>query len=310
MFAGIRPRCNKLSLKLLDFADSIRESDVRLRRYFPFARRGNLMIRRILAAGCVLATATVAIAAETEGQRKLGEGIPVFNGKDLTGLYVWTQENGREQPEAFASVTDGVLRISDEGMGYVATEESYGDYQLSFEFKWGKLSRPSKYVRNSGLLLHGHGTDGASGGRWISSVECQLAQGCEGDFILIRGKGKDGERVDSTLSSFVSIGDDNRPRWDPEDGKLTTYSGRQFWWNNHEVGFKELIDTRGKNDRASPLGEWTKVEATCDGDRITIKINGHTVNEAVKVSPASGKICFQGEGYEIFFRNFNMHALK
>lgn len=267
------------------------------------------MLIRFALVSCAIAIASIVSAAD-DGQRKLGEEISIFNGKDLTGLYVWTEEHGREKPEAFASVSDGVLRISDEGMGYVATEKAYSDYYLSFEFKWGELKKPSKYVRNSGLLLHGHGPDGAAGGRWISSVECQLAQGCEGDFILIRGKGEDGRTLDSTLSSYVSIGDDKRPRWDPKDGKLTKYSGRQFWWNDHQVGFKELIDTRGTSDRASPLGEWTKVEAICDGDKITIKINGHTVNEAINVSPASGKLCFQGEGYEVFFRNFKMHALK
>ena len=192
----------------------------------------------------------------------------------------------------------------------MATRKSFKNYHLALEFKWGKLRRPSKYVRNSGLLLHGTGPDGAAGGRWISSVECQLAQGCEGDFILIRGKDKDGNRIDGTISSHVSLGADKRPRWNPNGGELTKYSGRQFWWNDHQVGFKELIDTRGKDDRASPLGEWTKVEATCTGEKITIKINGHIVNEAVRVAPAEGKIALQGEGYEIFFRKIKMWELK
>jgi hypothetical protein len=34
------------------------------------------------------------------------------------------------------------------------------------------------------------------------------------------------------------------------------------------------------------------------------------VNECVEAAPAEGKICFQGEGYEIFFRNIKLHALK
>jgi len=259
---------------------------------------------------CLVGCATVANAKEVGDSPQVGEEIPIFNGRDLSGWYTYTERSGLKDAEDFASVSDGVLRISDEYMGYVATERAYGNYYLTFEFKWGELRRPSKYVRNSGLLLHGHGPDGAANDRWISSVECQLAQGCEGDFILIRGKDEDGKRVDSTLSARVTIGPDKRPRWDPEDGKLTRYSGRQFWWKDHQVGFKELIDTRGKNDRASPLGEWTKVEAICDGDKITIKINGHTVNQAVNVSPTRGKIALQGEGYEIFFRNIEMHELK
>ena len=255
--------------------------------------------------------ALIALASCGFGEEppQLGEKIPVFNGQNRSGFYTWTEEAGLNRDEGFASVTDGVLRIADEGMGYVATEKEFENYLLSFEFKWGELRRPSKYVRNSGLLLHGHGPDGAAGKRWISSVECQLAQGCEGDFILIRGQDKEGKRIDSTLSSKISIGDDRRPRWDPQGGTLTKYSGRQFWWNDHQEGFKELIDTRGEHDRASPLGKWTKVEAICAGDTITIKINGHTVNQAVDVSPAKGKIALQGEGYEVFFRNIVMHKL-
>lgn len=268
------------------------------------------MLVRIVFVLPILLCASAAIADDTQQALQLGKEIPIFNGKDLTGLYVWTEGSGLKDPDKFATVKDGVLRISDEDMGYVATEKAYDNYHLSFEYNWGELRKPSKYVRNSGLLLHGHGPDGAAGKKWISSVECQLAQGCEGDFILIRGKGEDGKAVDSTFSAYVTNGEDKRPRWDSKGGELTKYSGRQFWWNNHEIGFKELIDTRGKNDRASPLGEWTRVEAICDGDKITIKINGHPVNEAVSVAPAAGKICFQGEGYEVLFRNIRLHELK
>lgn len=268
----------------------------------------------MLARSCCLIAAILsaasALADDAKDAPRLGKEIPIFNGQDLGGLYVWTEETGREHPEAFASVKDGVLRISDAAMGYVATEKEYENYYLSCEFKWGELRKPSKYVRNSGVLLHGHGPDGAANKRWISSVECQLAQGCEGDFILIRGQDEKGQRIDAALSSYVSVGADKRPRWDPTGGELTRYSGRQFWWNDHEVGFKELIDTRGKNDRASPLGEWTKVEAICEGETITVKINGHAVNQAVAVAPAKGKIAFQGEGYEVFFRHIKLHELK
>jgi hypothetical protein len=241
---------------------------------------------------------------------KTGKEIPLFNGKDLSGFYTWLEKTGREDPEHAVQVKDGILRIGAEDMGYVATEKSYENYHLSFEYKWGELREPSKYVRNSGLLLHGHGPDGASGKRWISSIECQLAQGCEGDFILIRGKGADGKPLQNGFSAYVSPGADGRPRWDADNGKLTVNAGRQFWWNKHEAGFEELIDTRGKDDAASPLGEWTKVEAICDGAKVTIKINGTPVNECVDASPAAGKICFQGEGYEIFFRNIKLHELK
>ena len=89
----------------------------------------------------------------------------------------------------------------------------------------------------------------------------------------------------------------------------TVYSGKQFWWSQHEAHFEELLDTRGKNDIASPLGQWTKVECICDGNQITIKINGTVVNECYDVYPASGKILFENEKDEIYFRNLEIRPL-
>ena len=74
--------------------------------------------------------------------------------------------------------------------------------------------------------------------------------------------------------------------------------------------FKELLDTRGRWDLASPLGEWTKIEAICVGARIAIKVNGVTVNETYDVFPAGGRILFQNEGHEVFFRNAILQPAK
>ena len=94
-----------------------------------------------------------------------------------------------------------------------------------------------------------------------------------------------------------------------EGGKPVKYSGRQFWWSKHEPFFKELSDTRGKDDVASLLGEWTRVEAICSGKKITIKVNGETVNEALDADPAAGKVMLQAEGHEVFFRNLEIRPI-
>ncbi|MBJ7346618.1 MAG: DUF1080 domain-containing protein, partial [Gemmataceae bacterium] len=104
------------------------------------------------------------------------------------------------------------------------------------------------------------------------------------------------------------VGEDGKTRWQA-DGKKTIYSGKQFWWSKHQPFFKELIDTRGSNDAASPLGEWTKVECLCKGAKITIKINGVTVNECFDANPAAGQILLQSEGHEVFFRNMEIRPL-
>lgn len=238
------------------------------------------------------------------------EVIRLFNGKDLSGLYTWLKETKGDDPKHVFSVEDGVIRVSGAGNGGITTERAYKDYHLIVEYKWGKETFGAKYVRNSGVLLHGTGPDGGAGnGAWLASIECQLAQGCNGDFIVIRGKDRDGATIPVMITSDTLLGPDRRTRW-KKGGMPTVYSGKQFWWSLHDPDFKELIDTRGKNDVESPLGEWTRVECICAGNRITVVINGTTVNECYDVFPAAGKITLQTEGFEILFRKFELHPLK
>lgn len=235
--------------------------------------------------------------------------IRPFDQKDLGSFTTWLKKTGREDPEHVFRLENGILRCGDEDLGYVATRDAYQNYHLSVEYRWGRKNPHDKYVRNSGVLLHGVGPDGAQNGVWMTSIECQLAQGCEGDLILIKGKTADSSPNPATITSTTRVAEDGKTRWQKE-GKPTVYSGKQFWWSKHQPFFKELIDTRGENDVASPLGEWTKVDCLCHGSRITIKINGETVNECLDANPAAGKILLQSEGHEVFFRNLELRPLS
>jgi hypothetical protein len=235
--------------------------------------------------------------------------IRLFNGQDLTGWYSWLKGTGRQDPQGVFSVRDGVIHVSGEGAGYLATEKAYRDYHLIVEYRWGKRTDGSGYVRNAGVLLHGVGPDGAAHGVWMTCIECQLAQGCEGDLIVIRGKDADGKTLPATITCETELAADKKTRWKP-GGTKTVYAGKQFWWSKHEPGFAEKLDTRGKSDVASPLGQWTRVECLCDGARITIKINGVTVNECFDTWPAAGRILLQNEGNEIEYRVLELHPLK
>jgi len=234
--------------------------------------------------------------------------IRPFNGKDLSGFQSWLSKVDQREGQKNYSVKNGVIHISGEGMGYLATVDSYKNYHLSIEYKWGDRTDGSKFVRNSGILLHATGPAGNARGVWMASIEVQLAQGCEGDLIVIHGKDENGDVIPVDITSNTSIAADGRTRWKKE-GRPTKYSGKQFWWSNHAVGFKELLDTRGKHDVASPLGQWTKVECICDRHRITVKINGKTVNQCYNVFPTAGKILLENEKNEIYFRNFEIRPL-
>ena len=239
------------------------------------------------------------------------QAVALFNGKDFSGLYIWLRASGPKDPHEVFSVRDGAIHMKGgEHRGCVTTRRAYKDYHVSVEYKWGEQTDGGKYVRNSGLLVHATGADGGAGrNAWMPSLEIQLAQGCEGDLIVIRGKDKEGDVVKVDMATHVRVAADKKTRWDPK-GKKVQYSGRQFWWKDHMPFFKELLDTRGNKDVASPKGEWTRVEAICRGRTVTIKINGVIVNQAVDVFPGHGKILLQNEGHEVYFRNFTISPLK
>ena len=67
------------------------------------------------------------------------------------------------------------------------------------------------------------------------------------------------------LTSDVVLGPDKRPRWKKGGEPTRSSPSGQLWWSLHDPDFKELLDTRGKDDVESPLGEWTRVECLCDG---------------------------------------------
>lgn len=265
------------------------------------------VIGRFGACGLIALAASVALATDPTVPTEV---LRPLDGNDLrAGFTTWLKKSETKDPDKVFQLDRGILRCGDEDMGYVATLQSFKDYHLSVEYRWGRRNPHDKFVRNSGILLHGVGPDGSQNGVWMTSIECQLAQGCEGDLILIKGKSAEGTPYPATITSNTVVATDGKTRWQP-DGVRTVYSGKQFWWSRHQPHFQELIDTRGEHDVASPLGEWTRVEAICRGPKITIKVNGTTVNECYDAKPAAGKILLQSEGHEVFFRNLEIRPLQ
>ncbi len=220
----------------------------------------------------------------------------------------WLKKSKAEDPDHVFELKDGVLHCGDGDMGYVATKQPYKDYWLTVEYKWGRKNETDKYVRNSGVLLHGTGPDGSAGGVWMTSLECQLAQGCEGDLIVISGKTADGKGFPATITSNTRKAEDGKTRYDPA-GEATKYSGKQFWWSKHQPFFEELNDTRGKDDVASPFEKWTRVDCLCREKTVLIFVNGHAVNGCFDANPAAGKILLQTEGHEVLFRDLRIRPL-
>ena len=158
------------------------------------------------------------------------EVIRPFNGKDLSGFYTWLKESGRDDPKNIFSVEDGMIHISGEGAGYLATEAGFTKITIC---RSNTNGAPGPTDRNtcatSGVLVHKVNPDRV----WPTSIEVQLAQGCEGDFIVIRGQDAKGKPAPATITCETRLAEDRRTRW-KKGGEKTVYSGKQFWWSRHQ----------------------------------------------------------------------------
>jgi len=67
---------------------------------------------------------------------------------------------------------------------------------------------------------------------------------------------------------------------------------------------------RGQRDVESPAGKWTRIEVICDRGNITTLVNGQVVNVGTGSSLRKGKLLFQSEGAEIFYRRIELTPLS
>jgi hypothetical protein len=238
---------------------------------------------------------------------KVASGPPVFqfNGKDLTGFYAYTRDHKYNDPKQVFTVVDGMIRISGEEFGGLATGGNFANYHLLTEWKWGQRAWPPRTdkARDSGILVHCVGPDGAGLGQWMQSQECQIIEGGTGDFIMVPGLEK------PSLTCETRTGPDNQPYFEKGGTAITRNSGRYNWWGR-DPAWKDVLGFRGSRDVENPVGEWNRMDVICDGDTITVYLNRHVVNVGTKSSLTMGKIQFQSEGAEIFFRRIEIRPLK
>jgi hypothetical protein len=232
------------------------------------------------------------------------EPVLAFNGKDLTGFYVYTKEHAYSDPNRVFTVEDGMIRVSGEEWGGVATCGNFSNYHLVVEWKWGTKTwgQRQKSARDSGILLHCVGPDGAAGGQWMESVECQIIEGGCGDFIMVGGQGK------PSLTCETRPGPRKERYYDKGGEPVTQNAGRINWWGR-DPAWKDVLGFRGSRDVEKPPGQWNRMEVICDGDTITNIVNGYVVNAGTESSLTQGKILLQSEGAEIFFRKVEVRPL-
>lgn len=236
-----------------------------------------------------------------QGQSKT---IKLFNGQNLDGWYKFLQNRGRNNdPDNVFTVKNGIIHISGKEMGCITTEKEFENYKISIEYKWGSNTyggREGK-ARDSGLLMHSIGTDGAFGGIWMHSIECNIIEGGTGDFIVV-GNGSEQFTLTSTVAPEKQ---GNSYIFQPTGNPVSIKEGR-INWIARDPEWQDVKDFRGESDLENPVGEWNSVECIVIKGEIYTFVNGTFVNHATNVQPSKGRIQIQSEGAEIFFRKIEL----
>jgi hypothetical protein len=129
-----------------------------------------------------------------------------------------------------------------------------------------------------------------------------MIEGGTGDLILVGKKGKRSMTVEAEKRG-------GQVYYKPGEPAVTLDSGR-FNWYARDPNWKDVKGFRGDQDVEKPVGEWNTLECICDGDKITNVLNGKVVNTGSKCSHTKGKILFQSEGAEVFFRKVDVMPIK
>lgn len=286
------------------------------------------VLRLVLLAPLWFAGATAGFAQGSTQPVVPIQTISLFNGKDLSHFYTWLRNLKYNDPDKVFTVVDNIdgapaIRASGQHYGGIITKERYADYRLGLEFRWGSVTwEPRKdKARDAGILLHCQGPDGCAGADfnspWMRSVEFQIIEGGTGDMLLVGGHDRPGgERILTRMTAPVREvpvpgGKPGRVInfWDPQ-GKLKTVAGDRVNWYGRDPKWTGALGYRGPRDVEKPVGEWNRLEAICDGDGVEYFVNGVKVNSGTKGSLHEGRILFQSEGAEIFYRNIQLHPLQ
>jgi len=97
--------------------------------------------------------------------------------------------------------------------------------------------------------------------------------------------------------------------------QLAHGSAGDFWLIGETISVdgRPAIGRRIPKNEASPEkppGEWNELRIRCEGDTITVHINGLLVNKGHSASTTRGAVCIQSEGRPTQFRNLRLHPLQ
>jgi hypothetical protein len=241
--------------------------------------------------------------------QKQQEWTSLFNGQNLDNwdMYLGSSLGADFDSLAQAATTFEVFRVAEldgnpviliSGVvnGSLATKESFENYHLRLEYKWGETVYSR---RNSGLLYHSFGEFGAAHGTWMPNIELQLMHQNLGDTYLMA----------NTTCEIPVVKNEEQNQY------FFTPGAEMLTFGEHATG--RMV--RKAVDAENPLGEWNVVDLYCFGTTAVHVVNGKTVmvnyNTGVfengAINPlTSGKIQLQSEGAELIIKSVDIKQIS
>jgi 3-keto-disaccharide hydrolase len=245
--------------------------------------------------------------ADAAAPKTPADRVPVIRSLfEMPGI-TWLVDTRHNDPRGVFRLDRRSLHISGDGFGYWRTNESFRDFCLRVEFRWGRqVRRPGKAL-DSGLFIHTQGPDGNShdgDGAFMGGIEINVFQGATGDILLIRGNDASGRLIAPRLTAAVAAERDAEQwfTWQPAGNALTLSNWGRLNHRGKSPRWMDVEDFHGDNEIEKPRGEWNLLEVESRDKTLRVWLNGIQVNEAHDVWPESGPILFQCEGAEITFR--------
>jgi hypothetical protein len=233
------------------------------------------------------------------------EKVKLFNGWNLEGFTVFLRDNGTNDPRRVFTVRDKKIVVTGEEWGAITTVDEWRDYKLVVEWKWGGKAWPPREKRawDSGILLHAVGEPNPKRNGWLQSFEYQIIEGGTGDMIPVAGEQR------PRAAAEVRFGPDKQPYFEAGSPVQEFDRQRVNWWGR-DVNWKDELGFRGMKDVEKKVGRWNRSEIIARGDTLTFYLNGRLVNRLSRLSQTAGKIQFQSEGAEIWFRKIELEPLE
>lgn len=230
----------------------------------------------------------------------------LFNGKDFSGwgTYLIPSKSAADQtpiglnkdPHGVFKVTDGMIHVSGQDWGGVFTEQSFSNYHLRYQVKFGTKKWPPREnaVADGGLLFHCSLPYDYGSKCWMRSIEMQIQETDIGDYHNV------GAGVPLLAFSPSKDDTDEVNQYDPF-APLRPTDKRVYRSGNFE----------------SRPDDWTTGELVARGADAVFIVNGFVVNRLYNIyrddlqqQTTSGQIQFQSEGAEHFLKDIELRPIQ